>query len=84
MTKVLTIPIFKSSIIFQDFEKSNFFQAIYFILIIHKPFPGSCEAPHKKLGRIGSAFWTFIGYKQLNRQTSHLILDLKTQDLDIY
>jgi len=39
-------------------------------LIIHKPLLGSCKVPHKIWARNGSAFLTFIGYKQTNRHPS--------------
>ena len=38
-------------------------------LIIHKPSLGSREVP-QKLGLVGTAVLTFIGYKQTNSQTS--------------
>ena len=42
---------------------------IFEILIIHKPFMGSCEVPHKIWVRSFQLFLVFIGYKQTNKQT---------------
>ena len=42
---------------------------IFEILIIHKPFMGLCEVPHKIWVRSFQLFLVFIGYKQTNKQT---------------
>ncbi len=48
-------------------KNKNFWEQLFEILIFYKPFLVSCEVSQ---GPIGSAFLTFIGYKQSDRQTS--------------
>ena len=48
-------------------KNKNFWEQLFEILIFYKPFLVSCEVSQ---GPIGSAFLTFTGYKQSDRQTS--------------
>ena len=60
---------------FSKFLKIEFWwRQIFEHLIIHKPFHGVRRDPTKKLGPIGSAVLTFIGYKQTDTQTDKLNL----------
>ena len=54
---------------FQILRKAYFFRQIFEIFSIHT----RCELP-QKLGPIGSAVFTFIGYRQTNKQTPRLCL----------